>query len=82
MRQECFHGLKVARAGRSIDTAQGDGAMAGTRRCRDSSLLFSFFVQPRAILHIAVMYRLPTVRGASRYVTPGPLAANKIIVGK
>lgn len=47
-----------------------------------SSVPFLLRVEAKAILHIAVMYRLPNVRGASRYVTPGPLAANKIIVGK
>lgn len=73
-----------ARARRSIDAGQGDRSMAlhlvGPGHL--SSVPFLLRVEAKAILHIAVMYRLPNVRGASRYVTPGPLAANKIIVGK
>lgn len=58
----------------------GDRSMA-LRRAR-TALFCSLSLWSREQYYISRWCIVPNVRGASWYVTPGPLAANKIIVGK
>lgn len=82
-RQQRFHGSNVARAGRSIGTGTADRAIGRwSMRPTGTALLCSLSSRGRGQYYISRWCIVPGVRGASRYVTPRPLAANKIIVGK
>lgn len=67
-----------------MDGGQGDRSIRSPRR-PGTPLLCSLSSSRRGesdITYRGDVSSLPNARGASRYVTPGPLAANKIIVGK